>query len=94
MVVVRGVNLYPTAVEEVVRGCGVAEFRVEMNRDRALTEMSIQIELSLADDAEALRRRVAEALQNAFALRVAVSCVPYGTLPRFEGKAKRWVTMK
>jgi len=92
MVVVRGVNLYPSAVEEVVRGCGgVAEFRVEIYTDRALTEMAIQIEPSRAENAEALGRRVAEALQNAFALRVAVSCVPQGTLPRFEAKSKRWI---
>ena len=36
MVVVRGVNLYPSAVEEVVRSCGVAEFRVETYTERAL----------------------------------------------------------
>jgi phenylacetate-CoA ligase len=93
MVVVRGVNLYPGAVEEVVRSCGgIAEFRVEICTGRALTEMSIQIEPATGpEDIEALRRRVTEALQNAFALRVAVSCVPHGTLPRFEAKAKRWV---
>jgi phenylacetate-CoA ligase len=93
MVVVRGVNLYPSAVEEVVRSCGgVAEFRVEIYTGQALMEMSIQIEPAAgAVDVDALARRVAEAMQNAFALRVAVTCVPGGSLPRFEAKAKRWV---
>jgi phenylacetate-CoA ligase len=92
MVVVRGVNLYPSAVENVVRSCGeIAEFRVETHVERALTEMSVQIEpaASCADEA-ALSHKVSAALQYAFGLRVAVSCVPAGTLPRFEAKARRW----
>ena len=92
MVVVRGVNLYPSAVENVVRSCGeIAEFRVETHVERALTEMSVQVEPQpgCADEA-GLSHKVAAALQYAFGLRVAVSCVPAGTLPRFEAKAKRW----
>src|SRR5262249_40940010 len=45
MVVVRGVNLYPSAVEQVVRSAGdVNEFRVEIRQEKSLTEMSIFIE--------------------------------------------------
>jgi phenylacetate-CoA ligase len=92
MVVLRGVNLYPSAVEQVVRSSGgVAEFRVEVYTERALTEMSIQIEPTAEEDAAALSHRVAAALHYAFGLRVAVSAVPPGTLPRFEAKAKRWI---
>jgi len=92
MVVVRGVNLYPSAVENVVRSCGeIAEFRVETHVERALTEMSVQIEpAALCADEAALSHKVSAALQYAFGLRVAVSCVPAGTLPRFEAKARRW----
>jgi phenylacetate-CoA ligase len=92
MVVVRGVNLYPSAVEQVVRSSGgVAEFRVEIYTERSLTEMSIQIEPAAGEDAAALSHRVAAALHYAFGLRVAVSSVPAGTLPRFEAKSKRWI---
>ncbi|HLK64924.1 MAG TPA: AMP-binding protein [Bryobacteraceae bacterium] len=92
MVVLRGVNLYPSAVEQVVRSSGgVAEFRVEIYTERALTEMSIQIEPGAGEDPAALSHHVAAALHYAFGLRVAVSAVPAGTLPRFEAKAKRWV---
>jgi phenylacetate-CoA ligase len=90
MVVVRGVNLYPSAVEEVVRSCdGVDEFRVEILTERTLSELSIQIEP--AAGAKASADHVATALHHAFGLRVQVSSVPFGTLPRFEGKSKRWV---
>jgi phenylacetate-CoA ligase len=92
MVVVRGVNLYPGAVEQVVRSSGsVAEFRVEIHDERSLKEMSIQIEPAAGEDAAALSHRVAAALQYAFGLRIPVSAVPAGTLPRFEAKSKRWI---
>ena len=38
MVVVRGVNLYPSAIEDILRACdGVAEYRVEIRSGRALS---------------------------------------------------------
>jgi phenylacetate-CoA ligase len=91
MVVVRGVNLYPSAVEEVVRSCGVAEFRVETYTERELKEMSVEVEPAGPVDTAALCHRVTHALQSAFGLRVSVSWAAPGTLPRFEAKARRWV---
>jgi phenylacetate-CoA ligase len=91
MVVVRGVNLYPSAVEGILRSAGgVGEFRVEIFTDRALPEMSIEIEPAGSEATDDVADRVATALQNAFNLRVNVRCVTCGTLPRFEGKARRW----
>lgn len=92
MLVIRGVNLYPAAVEEVLRSCGwVSEFQVEISNVRALPEMAIQIEPEpeIADPA-GVPHRVESALVKAFGLRIPVSCVPAGALPRFEAKAKRW----
>ena len=91
MVVVRGVNLYPSAVEQVVRSSGgIAEYRVEVSSERSLTEVSIQIEPSAGEDAAALSHRVAAALHYALGLRIAVTSVPPGSLPRFEAKSRRW----
>ena len=93
MVVVRGTNLYPSVVEEVLRSDGgVGEFRVEIKVDRGMAEVSLLIEPAAAeDDADGLAKRVANALYKAFGLRFSVSCVERGNLPRFEAKAKRWV---
>lgn len=88
MVVVRGVNIYPTAIEEVLRSEGVTEYRVEVQIDRALTQLHIQVE-SGPDSIH----RLEAALTNAFSLRIPVSSVPAGSLPRFEAKAKRWVRL-
>lgn len=93
MLVVRGVNVYPSAIEELVRNCGaVAEYRVEIHTSRALPEIKIQLEPAPGCASEAgLAERLETAMRTAFNLRVAVSVVPSGNLPRFEMKAKRWV---
>jgi phenylacetate-CoA ligase len=91
MVVVRGVNLYPSAIEDVLRACdGVSEYRVEIRTERALSELTVQVEASSDGDA-GLAHRLEAALRNAFALRIPVMVVERGTLPRFEMKAQRWV---
>jgi phenylacetate-CoA ligase len=94
MVIVRGVNVYPTAVEEVLRGFSeIAEYQVEVDRSRDLMELSLRIEPltdCTAAVAETLAARVQHALHDVFNLRVPVSLAPTGSLPRFEMKAKRW----
>ena len=92
MVVVRGVNVYPSAVEDVLRAFGVAEYRVEIRTERALPELSIQVEPTPEHkDGAGLAHHIEAALNNALALRIPVSCVHSGELPRFEMKARRWV---
>ena len=87
MVVVRGVNLYPGAVEEVVRSvAGIGEYRVTVSERNALSEVSVEAEGSAAAAVE-----LAKALRNAFSLRIPVVAVEPGSLPIFEVKAKRWV---
>ncbi len=93
MVVVRGVNVYPAAVEEIIRAVGgVAEYQVCVSAGRALTELVLKIEPAVnCGDVIALVRQLERALHHALALRVPVTAVPSGSLPRFEMKAKRWV---
>jgi phenylacetate-CoA ligase len=93
MVVVRGVNLYPSAVEEILRRFPeVAEYRVEVRSEGVLSEVAVELEPA-PDCAgrDRLSRSVEAALRGAFNLRVPVSLVEPGALPRFELKAKRWV---
>lgn len=93
MVVVRGVNLYPSAVEAIMRRfADVAEYRVEVRSDGAMAEVEIRLEPAPACDApDGLCRAVEAALRSAFNLRVPVRPVDAGSLPRFELKAKRWI---
>ncbi len=95
MVVVRGVNLYPSAVDEVVRRLGgVAEYRVSLHCSGALTEITVEVEAAEAgangELPADLSRRLEAAFRGAFQLRIPVTVVDSGSLPRFELKAKRW----
>jgi len=95
MLVVRGVNVYPSAVDNILRAFGaVREYRVEIQNHRSLPELSIQVEPAPDYAADSnLPHRLEAALTNAFALRIPVSLVPCGSLPRFEMKARRWRTL-
>lgn len=92
MIVVRGVNVYPSAVEEIVRGCaGVAEYRAQVNLRNSLVELSLIVEPEPdCADAPALVRTLERAFESALALRVPISLAPAGSLPRWEMKAHRW----
>jgi len=88
MIVVRGVNLYPSAVEAAVRQVpGIDEYRVIIGRRGSMLELELQIES--AD--ETAVARLERALTAAFSLRIPVTRVAAHTLPRFELKARRWV---
>jgi phenylacetate-CoA ligase len=93
MLVVRGVNVYPSAVEEVLRTCdGIAEYRVEIHAGHPLPELRVLVEPAAGcGDVTGLEKRLQSALRTSLGLRIAVTSVPGGELPRFEMKAKRWV---
>lgn len=87
MVIVRGVNIYPSAVEEIIRGMPeIAEYLVRIDDSKALSEMTVQIESS-----EHVARALEQKFEAAWSLRVPVTIAASGTLPRYELKAKRWV---
>ena len=87
MVVVRGVNLYPSSVDAIVRRFGeVAEYQVSIDESSSMTELSMKVEAS-AEVAASIEK----ALTEAFSLRIPVEAVETGTLPRFEMKARRWI---
>jgi phenylacetate-CoA ligase len=93
MVNVRGVNVYPTAVESVVRQFReIAEYRATVSSNGSLRELSIDIELMAgADGAATVPTHLARALRDALGLTVPLRVVDAGTLPRFELKAKRFI---
>jgi phenylacetate-CoA ligase len=93
MIIVRGVNIYPAAVEEIIRSCeDVAEYRAHVTVQNSLTELRVEVEPAAGcADARAVAAQLEKKFQESFALRVPVSVVPPGALPRFEMKAKRWI---
>ena len=93
MVVVRGVNLWPSAVEAVLRGFPwVVEFRATLTQWAGMTEVRVEVEPSEgAGDPDLLRESVETALRARLGLRIPVEMVPVGGLPRYEFKARRWM---
>jgi phenylacetate-CoA ligase len=95
MVIVRGVNLYPTAVEQIIREhAEIAEYRVALGKSGVMDEIAITIEPADGCAAPAALAAALESeLRRALGLRIPVSLVRSGALPRFEMKAKRWVRL-
>jgi len=92
MVTIRGVNVYPTAVDAVVRAyADVVEFRATVARESAMRQLAVEIEVRPGADAGATAESVALALKEALGLTVAVHPVATNALPRFEMKARRFV---
>ncbi len=93
MVVIRGVNIYPTAVERIVRSCvGIAEYRVHVMTEATLSELEVEIEVEPnRSDSKEIVAELENKFQAAFALRVSVKAVIDRQLPRYELKANRWV---
>ncbi|MEP7106180.1 MAG: phenylacetate--CoA ligase family protein, partial [Chloroflexota bacterium] len=89
MFTVRGVNLYPSQVEEIVRRHReVVEFVIEHRRERQMDEVTLLVECA---DGAAPASRLESELRDALGARIGVRQVSLGTLPRAELKARRLV---
>ncbi|MFM7109380.1 MAG: phenylacetate--CoA ligase family protein [Planctomycetaceae bacterium] len=87
MLVVRGVNVFPGAIDDIVRSFPeVVEYRLTVSTRQSLDVLKLAIE-----DRLDMPRRVADELKLRLGLRVEVTSVPIGSLPRFEGKGRRFV---
>ena len=89
MFTVRGVNLYPSQVEDIVRRHPeVAEFVIEHRRERRMDEVALLVETSAASFSA---ERLEADLRQALGVRLDCRVVPAGTLPRSELKSRRIV---
>jgi phenylacetate-CoA ligase len=87
MFTVRGVNLYPSQVEDIVRRHpDVVEFLIEHRRLRQMDEVALLLEC--ADGADPGPRLAAD-LRQALGVRIDCRQVAAGTLPRSELKSAR-----
>jgi len=90
MLVIRGVNVFPGAIDDIVRGFPeVVEYRTTVATRASLATMEVEIEDRLEDP-----DRVAREFQVRLGLKVEVRTVPLGSLPRFEGKGRRVVDLR
>lgn len=99
MLVIRGINVFPSQIEHVLLGIPEVgnQFIVYVDRVNHLDEMTIDVEINRdyfsgeLKDLARIQNKVVKALRDALELRTTVRLVEPGSLPRFEGKAKRVV---
>ena len=90
MVTVRGVNVFPAGVENIIRRFAeIDEFRITVNKVKQMDEMDIEIELCEGADLDVVHQ-LAVKLDSMLSFRPRVHHVAHNTLPRFEMKAKRF----
>jgi phenylacetate-CoA ligase len=102
MLIIRGVNVYPSQIEQVLMGiAGVApHYQVVLDKRGSMDTVEVQVEVSPdfefdeIRELEALQRRVAGAIAAALAVSVDVKLVEPRAIQRSEGKAKRVVDLR
>jgi phenylacetate-CoA ligase len=91
MLVVRGENIYPSAVEDVLRGFPElgTEFEIVVTRPGALDELEVVAELAAPCDEEALRGRLVAQMKRQLGIRPQIGFAPAGALKRTDLKSRR-----
>ncbi|MFQ5896683.1 MAG: phenylacetate--CoA ligase family protein [Candidatus Methylomirabilia bacterium] len=90
MLIVRGVNVFPSAIESIVRQFPVVEeFLIEVSKQAELDEVRLLVELN--DTPGQTAREIQGRLRSQLGIRIEVVPVPAKSLPRYELKAKRLV---
>ncbi len=89
MIVVRGVNIFPSSIDAIVRSFpAITEYRLTVSKKGAMDALLLEFE-SNANSDEKTAEWLAEKLSIQLNLRFEVIRVSQGDLPRSEGKAKR-----
>jgi phenylacetate-CoA ligase len=89
MLIIRGVNVFPSAIERIVRTFPeINEYAVEVKKVNHMDELEVKIEVGEGDPAQTAARLVEE-FRRQLSLRVTVTPVEQGSLPRWELKARR-----
>ncbi len=92
MIHIRGNNLYPSAIEAVVRRFPeIIEFRIIVDRSGPLADLKVQVEPSAGHDTPQLVQAVGQAIRDALLFRAEIVLMPANSLPRYEMKARRVV---
>jgi phenylacetate-CoA ligase len=88
MIHLRGNNVFPAALEGVIRRFDVGEYRIRIDQSATLAELRIEVEPATDHD-PGLAERISQTIRDELLFRAKVTLVPPGSLPRFEMKANR-----
>jgi phenylacetate-CoA ligase len=97
MLIIRGVNLFPTQVEELVlqeKGLG-GQYQLVVTRDGHLDELLIRCELALGATDDGIGRRLSERIKNLIGVTATIQVEPNNSIERtLVGKARRVVDQR
>ena len=94
MIIVRGVNVYPSNVEHALLSVpdAAAHYQLVVERSGAMDELTVQCEpVDSSVDPATLRTAVERVLHDRLGIRVRADVLELGKVPRSEGKAVRVV---
>jgi phenylacetate-CoA ligase (EC 6.2.1.30) len=99
MLIIRGINVFPSQIEHALMGIPQVgqHFQIVVDRQHELDTLLVRVEVhpeAFSDritDLMKIHQQVAARLRGALNVAVDVELVEPGSLPRFEGKAKRVV---
>ena len=97
MIVVRGVNVFPSQVESVLMEMPdvAPHYLLVVDRVNSADTLEIQVEMTEAmfsdtvSHIEQLRNRIGERVKSVLGVSATITLVAPKSIPRFEGKAKR-----
>ncbi len=89
MVIIRGINIFPSSIEAIVRTYPQAqEFALELSTVDCMDQLEVKVEVA-GDNPQLIVDQIARDMAHRLGLRVPVTLVTTQTLPRFELKARR-----
>lgn len=93
MVVVRGVNVFPTSVAALVTADPdlSGEYRIVLDGPGPYDRLPLEIELAAGAESIGVAERIGDAARRDLRVTADVVVVDHGTLPRTEGKTRRVV---
>jgi phenylacetate-CoA ligase len=99
MMIVRGVNVFPTQIEELILADErlSAHFVIELKREERLDTMTVRVEARAGVDdgvRAACNRDLAHQVKALIGVTAAVETVPPGAIERSLGKAKRIIDLR
>jgi len=91
MLIVRGVNLYPSAIDNLIRGLpSIVEYEVEIRRRAGMDDLLLKLEVQDSNHFSEAEEVVLAAFRSQLNIRVSVEEAARGSLPRYEFKARRY----
>jgi phenylacetate-CoA ligase len=91
MLIVRGVNLYPSAIDNLLRAFpSIIEYEVEIKRIAGMDDLLLKIEILDGGPFPQVEQTVLAAFRSQLNIRVSVEQAARGSLPRYEFKARRY----